>query len=455
MILNDNSAVNTSNRMRLGSLTSAEVGIGKANESGYFLSVGGATKVDSLEVDKNITMNGDTITSTNGNGIEIFKNTTDASNVLTVKNAQGYIKMHSFNINAYNTSSDSQSLLLLNTATAGGAVYCNNLGIGAIAGGATRLNVAGGGSSNFSGNCNFNGTDNTFNNNILINSRGRIYQQANANFSLNHIATIEQNFCIQSNRSADPTSSDIFINLNDTNGITLNKATTCNETVNVIGKLTAEGEFDVDVNFSGTPEFRVLGNSVNFFAKLNITHTQLAGPIDQIFLRNPDTNGDTIIEIGTKNVLTVNDGGIDVIGDISYTGSIGPSSDQRLKKDIKEIETKKAVELVKYIVPKTYKFIDEKKYGDKRHVGMVANDFLTDKMPSEWGNIVREGRDGYLKFDYSATTSILWSVLQHTLKENDDMKDLFKAMKKEMTTMKGEITRMKNKRKGKDKSDSD
>ena len=365
MIFNDNSASNNSNRMRLGSLTSAEVGIGKANESGYFLSVGGATKVDSLEVDNNITMNGDTITSTNNNGIEVFKNTTDASPVLQVKNAQGYIKMHSFNINAYNTSNDSQSLLLLNTATAGGAVYCNNLGIGAIAGGATRLNVAGGGSSNFSGDCSFNGSNNTFQNNILISSRGRIYQQANANFSLNHIATIEQNFCIQSNRSADPTSSDIFINLNDTNGITLNKPTVFNDTVNTIGKLTSEGDFDVDIGATGTPEFRVLGSSVNFFEKASITHTQLAGPIDQIFFRNPDTNGDTIIEIGTKNVLTVNDGGIDVIGDISYTGSIGPSSDQRLKKDIKEINCKKAVELVKYIVPKTYKFIDEEKYGDR------------------------------------------------------------------------------------------
>ena len=61
-----------------------------------FLSVGGATKVDSLEVDNNITMNGDTITSTNSNGITIFKNTTDASGVLEVKNAQGYIRMHSF-----------------------------------------------------------------------------------------------------------------------------------------------------------------------------------------------------------------------------------------------------------------------------------------------------------------------------------------------------------------------
>ena len=151
--------------------------------------------------------------------------------VLQVKNAQGYIKMHSFNINAYNTSNDSQSLLLLNTATAGGAVYCNNLGIGAIAGGATRLNVAnGGGSVILGGNCSilmvviihFKIT-------FLISSRGRIYQQANANFSLNHIATIEQNFCIQSNRSVDPTGSDIFINLNDTNGITLNKQTVFND----------------------------------------------------------------------------------------------------------------------------------------------------------------------------------------------------------------------------------
>ena len=453
MILNDNSASNNSNRMRLGSLTSAEVGIGRANESGYFLSVGGATKVDSLEVDNNITMGGDTITATNSNGIEVFKNTTDASAVLQVKNAQGYIKMHSFNINAYNTSNDSQSLLLLNTATAGGAVYCNNLGIGAIAGGATRLNVAGGGSANFGGTCVFNGSDNTFQNNILISSRGRIYQQSNANFSLNHIATIEQNFCIQSNRSADPTASDIFINLNDTNGITLNKATVFNDTVNTIGKLTSEGDFDVDIGATGTPEFRVLGSSVNFFERFSITHTTAVGAVEQIFLRNPDTDGETITEIGTKNVLTVNTGGIDVIGDISYTGGIGPSSDKRLKEDIRDLEIEKAVELVRYIVPKTYKFIDKEKYGDKYHCGFIANEFITDKMPPEWSNIVREGRDGYLRFDYSATTSILWSALQYSLKENEEMKDALKTVKKEMATMKRELTKLK--KKVKSNSDSD
>ena len=445
MILNDNSAVNNSNRMRLGSLTSAEVGIGKANESGYFLSVGGATKVDSLEVDNNITMNGDTITATNSNGIEIYKDTTDASPVLEVKNAQGYIRMHSFNINAYNTSNNSPSLLLLNTVANAG-VYCLNLGIGVIAG-SNRLSV-GGGNSNFGGTASFQGAS-TFNNSILVSGGGRIYQQANANNSLNIISLAEQNFSLQSNRNADPTQSDIYINLNTSNGITLNKATVFNDTVDIIGKLTCENDFDVDIGATGTPEFRVLGSSVNFFEKCSITHTQLAGPIDQIFFRNPDTNGQTITEIGTKNVLTVNDGGIDVIGDISYTGSIGPSSDKRLKEGIKEINRNKAVELVKYIVPKTYQFIDKEKYGDKCHCGFIANDFISDKMPSEWSNIVREGRDGYLRFDYSMTTPLLWSALQHALNEIDEMKDLFKTMKKEMATMKGEITKLKNNGKGK------
>ena len=450
MILNDNSASNNSNRMRLGSLTSAEVGIGKANESGYFLSVGGATKVDSLEVDNNITMNGDTITATNSNGIEIYKDTTDVSPVLEVKNAQGYIRMHSFNINAYNTSNNSPSLLLLNTIANAG-VYCLNLGIGVIAGG-NRLSV-GGGNSNFGSTCSFQGAS-TFNNSILVSGGGRIYQQSNANNSLNIISLTEQNFSLQNNRNADPTQSDIFINLNNTNGITMNKPTVFNDTLDIIGKLTCEGDFDVDIGATGTPEFRVLSSSVNFFQKCSITHTQLAGPIDQIFFRNPDTNGDTIIEIGTKNVFTVNDGGIDVIGDISYTGSIGPSSDQRLKKDIKEIDCKKAVELVKYIVPKTYKFIDKEKYGDRSCCGFIANDMMDYKgFPKEWSNIVREGRDGYLRFDYSMTTPLLWSALQYALNEIDEMKGFFKAMKKEMATMKGEITKLK--KKVKNNSDSD
>ena len=442
MILNDNSASNNSNRIRLGSLTSAEVGIGKANESGYFLSVGGATKVDNLEVDNNITMNGNRITTTNANGIEVFKNTTDASNVFQVKNAQGYIRMHSFNINAYNTSYDSPSLFLLNTVSNGG-VYLHNLGIGVIAG-ANRLSV-GGGNSNFGGNASFQAST-TFNNEILVNSRGRICQQGNANFSLNFISTNEQNFSIQSNTNADPQSSEIYLQLNDVAGITLGKPTTCHETLDVIGNLSTENEFRVDIGATGSPEFRVLGNSVDFYEKFSITHQTAVGAVEQIFLRNPDTDGETIAKIGTKNFLTVTTDGIDVIGDISYTGSIGPSSDQRLKKDIKEINSKKAVGLVKYIIPKTYKLIDKEKYGDRSCCGFIANDMMDYKgFPKEWSNIVREGRDGDLRFDYSMTTPILWSALQYVLNENEEMKGLFKAMKKEMPTLKGDIKKLKKK----------
>ena len=100
--------------------------------------------------------------------------------------------MHSFNINAYNTSNNSPSLLLLNTVANAG-VYCLNLGIGVIAG-ANRLSV-GGGNSNFGGTASFQGAS-TFNNSILVSGGGRIYQQANANNSLNIISLTEQNFSI-------------------------------------------------------------------------------------------------------------------------------------------------------------------------------------------------------------------------------------------------------------------
>ena len=83
-------------------------------------------------------------------------------------------------------------------------------------------------------------------------------------------------------------------------------------------------------------------------------------------------------------------------------------------------------------------------------------------MPDEWQNVVKEGKDGYLKFDYTTCVPSLWSALQYALekidnieKEKDELLDLVKSLKKEMTTTKSEITKIKNKMKGQDKSDSD
>ena len=52
-------------------------------------------------------------------------------------------------------------------------------------------------------------------------------------------------------------------------------------------------------------------------------------------------------------------------------------------------------------------------------------------MPYEWGNIVREGRDGYLRFDYSMTTPILWSALQHALNKTDKLEKDINKLKKD------------------------
>ena len=153
------------------------------------------------------------------------------------------------------------------------------------------------------------------------------------------------------------------------------------------------------------------------------------------------TNKFFAIPVLSNNNLSTLDAtttGVDVYGDLSYTGSLIPSSDKRLKKDIKEVNSKKAVELIRYIKPKTYHFHDDRQQGTSCS-GFIANDFMeTKKMPDEWQNVVKEGKDGYLKFDYTTCVPILWSALQHTIHENEEMKDLFKAVKQEMATLKGE-----------------
>ena len=50
-------------------------------------------------------------------------------------------------------------------------------------------------------------------------------------------------------------------------------------------------------------------------------------------------------------------------------------------------------------------------------------------MPEEWQNIVKEGLDGYLKFDYTMTTPLLWSALQSALNDIDDLKKEVKKLK--------------------------
>ena len=73
-------------------------------------STGGTTLFKPTYFKDTVNYENDTSNISNASGLTLYKDTTDASNVLTVKNAQGYITFNSFNINAYNTSNDSSSL---------------------------------------------------------------------------------------------------------------------------------------------------------------------------------------------------------------------------------------------------------------------------------------------------------------------------------------------------------
>ena len=414
-------------------------------------TTGGTTLFKPTNFKDIVSYESDTANISNSSGLTLYKDTTDASNVLTVKNAQGYITFNSFNINAYNTSNDSSSLLLLNTANGNGC-YCLSLGIGAIAGG-NKLNVAG--NSNFGGTTAFQNTS-TFNNNVHINSSGRLFQRADANNSLNIISTNEINFSLQSNRSTDPTTSSIALQLNDNPaGITLNRAVTNNLTFNSIGNITAEAnlnvwgeilfqnssgiketlngsEYDLDIRNGDTDrainlivgtigsmlEVSIQEAKVNMLGHLDITHSTVSTS-ERVNFENPDADGLIFNSINGANILEVSSTGVYV------NGTLDNSSDVRLKENIKEVNNKTFVDMVKYIKPKEFKYIDK----DEQHIGFIADDVSNSKMPKHWYNIVHKGSEGYLRMDYSKMVAPLWGCVQSLLNEIEDLKKELKKLK--------------------------
>ena len=455
--------------------------------SGYNLDVvDNAIVRQNLKVDGNLDLSndlnfyGENYNISNNSGLTFYKDTTDASNVMCVKNAQGYLKFISFGINAYNTSNDSSSLLLLNTAN-GNGVYCLSLGIGVIQG-SNKLNVSGG-NSNFGGTASFQSTS-TFNGDIYVNNSGRIFQRNDANNSLNVISTEEINFSLQSNRTTDPTTGTIALQLNDTNGITINRAVTNNQTFNSIGNLTAEadlitwgkmkfqnssefrevldtqyklyirngdqaGEMNLIMGLeSSTPEIQLTDGKVKINNNLEITQETIS-TVDQIQFLNTDAGGEYYFYFGSvgagNEVLEITPSGVYIDGTFGY------SSDFSLKENIKEVSSEKCYEIVKYVKPKTFNFTHMNEEKNKvNHVGYVAQD-LEKVIPKQWEGIITTDNKGHKRLDYCKTAVITHGALQHLMKEHEELTDLVKLMKKEITTMKGEITKLKNDMKGKGK----
>ena len=72
-------------------------------------------------------------------------------------------------------------------------------------------------------------------------------------------------------------------------------------------------------------------------------------------------------------------------------------------------------------------------------------------MPSEWDNIIYYNEAGVKLLAYNKMAVVRWGCVQQVINEKDELLEMVKTMKKEMSTMKSEITKLKKK----NKDDSD
>ena len=253
--------------------------------------------------------------------------------------------------------------------------------------------------------------------------------------------------------------------MDDTNGITINRAVTNNQTFHSIGNITAEASLNVwgDLLFQhssgikeilngsdsdldirngdtdrainlivgtiwSTPEISIMEASVNLLGNLDITHSTVSTS-ERVKMNNNDADGFIFLSINGANICEVSSTGLHVNGTATET------SDERLKENIKEISSKTCYDIAKYIKPKEFNF----KGKEQREIGFIAQDIPNSKMPTSWSKMVmKDTDDEYLRLNYIKMNVVLWGTVQHLMSE--------------VAHLNGEI--MKLKRKGKGKSDS-
>ena len=452
---------------------------------GYTLDVVDSAIVrQNLRVDNNIDL-----TNNTGDiqlptaGIDMFRNSGDANYNLRVRDTQGVFEFRNRNFRCMNPSNPANGTEMILHDTGGdyrlriGSSTTATVGIGRQYNFSYHLTV--GGVSNFNETRVEN--DATFLGQQLLSTNGRIFQRADANNSLNVISTEEINFSLQSDRTTDPTTGTIALQLNDTNGITLNRAVTNNLTFNSIGNIVGEadviswgkfklqnsgeirevldtqykmyvrngdslGELNLIIGLeSSTPEIQLTDGKVTLVGQLEITNTDVSGQ-QRVLINNPDNDG--LIRLSNNNLsrLDATNTGVDVYGFFTTTNNadiggnvtcvaLTETSDAKLKENVKEVNTKECYKVVKYIKPKTYNFIkDEDK---KSNIGFIADDIKDAKMPKEWDNIIYYNDEGIKLLAYNKMTVVLWGCVQE--------------LQKEITSLKGEITKLKGKGKGEGK----
>ena len=445
--------------------------------------------VDSAIIRQNLKLDGNLdLTSSTGDiqlptsGFDMFRNSGDANYSLRVRDTQGVFEFRNRNFRCMNPSNPANGTEMILHDTGGdyrlriGSSTTATVGIGRQYNFSYHLTV--GGISNFTETRVEN--DATFLGQQLLSTDGRIFQRADANNSLNVISTEEINFSLQSDRTTDPTTGTIALQLNDTNGITINRAVTNNQTFNSIGNIVGEsdviswgrfmfqnsselkevldtqyklyirngdtaGEMNLTIGLeSSTPEIQLTDGKVKM-NNLEITQETIS-TVDQIQFLNTDAGGEYYFYFGSvgagNEVLEITPSGVYIDGTFGY------SSDFSIKENIKEINSKKCYEIIKYVKPKTFNFTHLNEDKNKvNHIGYIAQDFES-AIPKDWEGIITTDKKGHKRLDYCKTAVITHGALQHLINDYEDLKELVKAMKKEMAMMKGEITKLKGKGKG-------
>ena len=169
-------------------------------------------------------------------------------------------------------------------------------------------------------------------------------------------------FSLQPNRTTDPTTSTIALQLNDTNGITLNRAVVNNLTFNCIGKITEQADLDVwggiyfqhssgiketlngsdydldirngdtdrAINFiigtiGSTPELSLSEAKVKkkMNSNLEITQETIIATYEQIQFVNTDSAGEMFFYFGDttagNEALEISPGGVYIDGTFGYS----------------------------------------------------------------------------------------------------------------------------------------
>ena len=179
---------------------------------------------------------------------------------------------------------------------------------------------------------------------------------------------------------------------------------------------------------ASTPEIQLTNANVNLVGHLDITHGTVSTS-ERVKIDNPDTDGIIFLSTDNSNICEVPSTGLHV------TGTVTETSDERLKENIKEVNSKICYDIVKYTKPKEFNFNGK----NEREIGFMAQDIPNSKMPKQWSKMIMKDDDDYLQLNYIKMHVVLWGAVQDMMKEK--------------TNLKPEITKLKNNTNGKGKGE--